>query len=60
MAWKRTRAKLRFRALVRFVMKNYEWLVDDEGEELGENVRRNIHLLTRKKDKQKSLLTLQV
>lgn len=46
-------------------MDNYEWLTDLEGEELSDNVAKNIQLLTLKKkskskDKTKPLLSLYV
>lgn len=45
-------------------MANYDWLLDTEGEELGENVLKNIYLLTIKRKNvegdKKSLLTLYV
>lgn len=42
-------------------MDNYEWLGDVEDEQLGEDVLKNIHLLTMKKHKEtKSFLTLYV
>lgn len=45
------RAKCRFKAAVRFVIQNLYWLEDIEDQQLGEDVQRNIFLLTRKKEK---------
>ncbi|KAJ3653718.1 hypothetical protein Zmor_012955 [Zophobas morio] len=50
-------AKRKFRALVRLIIANLSWLQELEDEKLGENVKKNIQVLTRKKGK-KSLLTL--
>lgn len=52
------RAKRRFRAIVRLVIANRPWLEEVIDEELGENVKRNVQLLTKKKEN-KSLLTIQ-
>lgn len=43
-------------------MVNYEWLGDVEDQELGDDVRKNIYLLTMKKrkGKDKKLLSLYV
>lgn len=53
------RARLRFKALVRLVIANRPWLEDLGDEQLGDNVQKNVKLLTRKKGK-KSILTKQV
>lgn len=55
-------AKHRFRAVIRKVMQNYEWLGDVEDEQLGIDFMKNIHLLTMKKTKarEKKLLSLYV
>lgn len=50
-------ARRKFRALVRLIIANLSWLQELEDEKLGENVKKNIQVLTRKKGK-KSLLTL--
>ncbi|RZC37239.1 cNMP binding domain containing protein [Asbolus verrucosus] len=50
-------AKRKFRAIVRLIIANLTWLQELEDEKLGENVKKNIQVLTRKKGK-KSLLTL--
>lgn len=55
------RAKRRFKAVVWLVIANKGWLEDDDDEDgqLGDNVRKNVQLLTRKKGK-KSLITRRV
>lgn len=46
---KQFRAKCRFRATVRRVMRNLYWLNDFEDQILNESVEKNIYLLTRRK-----------
>ncbi|KAK5643956.1 hypothetical protein RI129_007801 [Pyrocoelia pectoralis] len=46
---KQFRAKCRFRALVRKVIRNLYWLDDIEDQDLSDNVTKNIYLLTRRK-----------
>ncbi|XP_044267126.1 cyclic nucleotide-binding domain-containing protein 2-like [Tribolium madens] len=50
-------ARRKFRALVKLIIANLSWLQELEDEKLGDNVKKNIQVLTRKKGK-KSLLTL--
>ncbi|XP_058811524.1 cAMP-dependent protein kinase type I-alpha regulatory subunit-like [Topomyia yanbarensis] len=50
-------ARFRFKALVRLVICNNYWLSDIDEQEIGENARRNIALIVRRKGK-KGLLTL--
>jgi hypothetical protein len=50
-------ARRKFRALVKLIIANLSWLQEIEDEKLGENVKKNIQVLTRKKGK-KSILTL--
>ncbi|KAI4463452.1 hypothetical protein MML48_4g00021914 [Holotrichia oblita] len=53
-----TRARRQFKALVRLTIANQHWLEDVEDEQLTENVKKNIQLLTKKKAK-RGLLTIQ-
>lgn len=53
------RARRRFKAIVSLVMANRYWLEDVEDAAIGDNITKNVKLLTRKKDKM-SMLTLQV
>lgn len=50
-------AKRKFRAIIRLIIANLTWLQEIEDDKLGDNVKKNIAVLTRKKGK-KSLLTL--
>lgn len=52
--------KFKFKACVRKVLANYEWLGEVDEEELGENVMKNIQMLRMKKKDKKSLLSLYV
>ncbi|XP_058443373.1 uncharacterized protein LOC131425449 [Malaya genurostris] len=54
---RRRLARFRFKALIRLVICNNYWLSDIEEQEIGENARRNIALIIRRKGK-KGLLTL--
>ncbi|XP_028134110.2 uncharacterized protein LOC114329268 [Diabrotica virgifera virgifera] len=54
---RRRRALRRFRALVRLVMANLYWIGDPEDLNIGDNVKRNIRLLMRRKRIQ-SVLTI--
>ncbi|RZB89863.1 cNMP binding domain containing protein [Asbolus verrucosus] len=51
-------ARRKFRAIVKLIIANLNWLQEIEDEKLGDNVKKNIMVLTRKKGK-KSILTLQ-
>ncbi|XP_017787254.1 PREDICTED: uncharacterized protein LOC108569968 [Nicrophorus vespilloides] len=51
------RARRRFKALVRMVMINRAWLVGDPEEDLNHDFRKNVKLLSSKRQ-QKSILTL--
>ncbi|XP_072394898.1 uncharacterized protein [Diabrotica undecimpunctata] len=54
---RRKRALRRFRAIVHLVMANLYWIGDPEDMKIGDNVKRNIRLLMRRKRIQ-SLLTI--
>lgn len=51
------RAKRRFKAIVRLALANRYWLEEEEEEKLGDDVRKNVQILTKKKGK-KSLINL--
>ncbi|RZC42376.1 cNMP binding domain containing protein [Asbolus verrucosus] len=51
-------ARRKFRAIVKLIIANLNWLQELEDEKLSDNVKKNIQVLTRKKGK-KSILTLQ-
>ncbi|XP_023023817.1 uncharacterized protein [Leptinotarsa decemlineata] len=52
---RRARALLRFRAVVRLVIANMYWLGDSDESKIGDNVLKNIQILTRKKVRKSSL-----
>lgn len=54
----RIRARRRFKALVRCVMANMYWLSVYDDDQLGENVQKNVLMLTKRKKGTKDILLL--
>ena len=50
-------ARFRFKALIRKVLLNAHWLIQVEEAQLGENIKRNVNIIWRKKGKE-GLLTI--
>lgn len=55
---KRIRARFNFKSLIRKVVINNYWLSELEDQTLGDNVKRNIAIITRRRSNRGSLLSI--
>lgn len=55
---RRLKARLNFKSLIRKVILNNYWLSELENQVIGENVKRNVQIITRRRETKWSLLSI--